>query len=59
MMGRRQVTPRWADDLVRRHVSGGGVGAGGGCPPLEGNQEAGREGGAGQVNKYVKISDIA
>ena len=33
MMGRRQVTPRWEDDPVRKHVSGGGVGEGGGCPP--------------------------
>ena len=37
---------------MRRHVYGGGAGAGGGCPPPpEGNQEAGRVGGAGQVNK--------
>ena len=33
MMGRRQVTHRWADDPVQRHVDGGGVGAGGGSPP--------------------------
>ena len=30
MMGRRQVTPRWVDDSVKRHFSGGGVGKGGG-----------------------------
>ena len=29
----RQVTPRRSDDPVDRHVGGGGVGAGGGCPP--------------------------
>ena len=29
----RQVTPRWADDPVRRHIGGGGAGAGGGCAP--------------------------
>ena len=40
MLGRRQVTPRWVDDLVQIHVGGGGVGSGGGSPPLEGNQEA-------------------
>ena len=28
MMGRRQVMPKWADDPVRRHIGGGGVGAG-------------------------------
>ena len=28
-----------------------------GVVPWEGNQEAGREGGAGKVNKYVTISD--
>ena len=28
----RQMTPRWADDPVQRHIGGGGVGAGGGCP---------------------------
>ena len=28
-------------------------------PTPEGNKEAGRYGGAGQVNKYVKISDRA
>ena len=33
ILGRRQVTLRWSDDTVWRHVSGGGVGAGGGCPP--------------------------
>ena len=57
MMGRRQVMPKWADDPVRRHIGGGGVGAGGGCPPPEGNPEAGREGGVGQVNTYARISD--
>ena len=30
ILGQRQVTPRWEYDTVRRHVSGGGVGAGGG-----------------------------
>ena len=57
MMGQIQVTPRWADDPVRRYVGGGSVGAGGGSPPPEENKEAGREVGAGQVNKYVTISD--
>ena len=33
MLGRRQVKPMWAYDPMRRHVSGGGVGEGGGCPP--------------------------
>ena len=33
IMGRKQVNPRWADDLVRRHVSGGRILEGGGCPP--------------------------
>ena len=51
MVGRRQVTPRWADDTVRRHVNGGDV------PPPELNQEAGRVVGAVQVNKYVTISN--
>ena len=32
MLGRRQVTPMWADVPVQRHVGGGGVGSGGGCP---------------------------
>ena len=32
MLGRRQVIPRWVDYHVWRHVGGGGVGAGGGCP---------------------------
>ena len=56
-MGLRQVTPRWADDPVKILFSGGGFGAGGGCPPPEGNQEAGIEGGVVQVKKYAKISD--
>ena len=59
MMGRIQVFSRWADDPVQINVGGGGVGAGGGFPPLEGNKEAGRVGGVGQVKKYVTISDIA
>ena len=33
MMGRRQVTPRWADDPLQRHVGGEGFGSGGGSPP--------------------------
>ena len=33
IMGRKQVNPRWADDLVRRNVSGGRILEGGGCPP--------------------------
>ena len=33
ILGRRQIMPRWADDPVRRHIGGAGVGAGGGCPP--------------------------
>ena len=49
VLGRIQVTHRCADDPVRRHVGGGGFGVGGGCPPPEGYQEAGREGGVGQV----------
>ena len=28
-----QVTPRWADNPVQRHVGGGVVGSGGGFPP--------------------------
>ena len=59
MLGRRQVAPRRADDPLWIHVVGGGVGAGGGCPPLEGNKEAGILIGAGQLNKYVTISDIS
>ena len=52
MLGRRQVMPRSEDDPMRRHIGIGSVGVGGGfSPPMEGNQEAGREGGAGQVNK--------
>ena len=60
ILGRRQVTPIWADDNVWRHINVGGVREGGGCPPHpEGYKEAGREGGAGQVKKYVTISDTA
>ena len=59
MLGRRQVAPMRVDDPVRRHIGGGDVRTGGGCPPPEGNQEAGRVEDAGQVNKYVKISDRA
>ena len=33
MLLRRQVTPRWVDDPMRRHFGGGVVRAGGGCPP--------------------------
>ena len=33
MLGRRHVIPRWVDDPVRRHAGGGGVRAGGRCPP--------------------------
>ena len=33
IMGRRKVTPMWEDDSVQRQASGGGVRAGGGCPP--------------------------
>ena len=57
VMGRRQATPRWADDTVWRNVGGGVVGAGGGFPHPEVNQEAEIVGGAGQVNKYVTIRD--
>ena len=32
MMVRRQVIPRWADDLVQRHVGVGGVSVGWDCP---------------------------
>ena len=35
MLGRRQVTPRWADDPVWRHFNGGGVRAGGASPRKE------------------------
>ena len=59
ILGRRQVTPRWEDNPVRRHVGGGGVGARGGCPPLEGKQESGRVGEEGQVKKYETISNRA
>ena len=58
-LGWRQVTIRWTDNTVRSHVGGVGVRAGVGCPPPEGNQEAGIVGGACQVNKYVKIGDIS
>ena len=43
---------------MRRHIGIGVVGSGGGrrgMTPPEGNREAGREGGAGQVNKYISI----
>ena len=54
MLGLIQVTPRWADDTVQRHVGGGGVGSGGVCPPpLEVNQEAGREVG-GRSSKQLR-----
>ena len=59
ILGRRQVTPRWSDDPVRTHVGGGVFGSGGEYPYPEGNQEAGKEGGAGQVSKYVAIRNIA
>ena len=32
ILGQKQVTPRWADDPVRRHVGGGVVREGGGFP---------------------------
>ena len=41
--GRRLIL---GDDKME--VGGGGVGAGGGCPPLEGHGTEGGEGGAGQ-----------
>ena len=47
ILGRSQVTPRWADDPVLRHVSGGSFGAGGGCPPWKDIRR--REERAGQV----------
>ena len=59
MLGQIQVTPRCADDTLRRHVGSGSVGEGGGCLPLEVNQGSVRDGGTGQVNKYVTISDRA
>ena len=31
----RQVTPRWEYDPVQRHIGGGGVGEGRGCPPCK------------------------
>ena len=37
----------------------GGSSKDGAAPPLEVNQEAGRVVGAGQVNKYITISDRA
>ena len=33
MLGQRQVTPKFADDPVQRHISSGRVGVGGVCPP--------------------------
>ena len=57
-LGQRQVIPRWEDDPMRRHIGIGVVGSGGGrrgLTPPEGNWEAGRDGGAGQVNKYISI----
>ena len=51
--------PMWADDPVQRHVGCGGVEEGRGFPPPEVNQEAGIVGGAGQVKKYIKISNRA
>ena len=60
MLGRRQVMPRSEDDPMRRHICIGSFGAGGGLStPMEGNQEAGKEGGAGHVNKYITIIDIS
>ena len=44
------------DDTVRRHVSGGGVGAGGGFPPPERNQEAGKRG-RGRSSKHVQYPE--
>ena len=32
MLGKTQVTHRWSDDSVWRHVGGGGVGSEAGCP---------------------------
>ena len=46
MMGRRQVTPRWLDDPVRRHYGRWWWRCQGdrGLPPMEGHQKAGIEG---------------
>ena len=33
ILGRIQVTPRWAYNPVQIHIGGGGVGVGGVCPP--------------------------
>ena len=55
MMGRRQVTPRWADDTVPRHVGGGVVGSGGVCPPpgrILGGVDSGMGGSIKQVHNY-------
>ena len=52
MVGRRQVTPRWADDTVRRHVIGGGV------PPgiKSGGGKSGISGSIKQVrNNYQQV----
>ena len=48
ILGRRHVTPRWADDPVQRHDGRwwSGCRSRRGLPPLEGHQEEGREGGA-------------
>ena len=48
ILGRRHVTPRWADDPVQRHYRRwwSGCRSRRGLPPLEGHQEEGREGGA-------------
>ena len=60
MLGQRQVTPRWTDDPVRRHVRRWWECRGRrGLPPPEENQEVGIVGGEVQVNKYLTISDRA
>ena len=45
------MAPRWADDPVRRHVGGGGVGAGGVFHP--GSKPGGRKSGRGGQSTQV------
>ena len=53
MLGQRQVTPRWKDDPVRRHVGGGGVSTGGSCPPPPRSKSGSGKRGRGGLSKKV------
>ena len=49
MLVQRQVTPKWADNLLRRHVGVGGVGGVGGFPPHGRTSGVGKRGRLSQV----------